>query len=101
MLFRSWDVFDVLKWALENYGTRVHLLPFEEARPYLAVPSNHVPQGIPQTLEGAQGCDLEFHRMFQRYRETLDPTVLVPPDCSCRSKALPRMNLASSRAPSI
>jgi radical SAM enzyme (TIGR01210 family) len=79
-----WDVFDVLKWGVGKYGTRVHLLPFEDALPYIAVPSNHVCQGIPQTLEGAQGCDLEFHGMFQRFRETMDPAVLAPPDCSCR-----------------
>jgi radical SAM enzyme (TIGR01210 family) len=80
---RLWDVFDVLTWAVGRYGTRVHLLPFEEALPYRAVPSNHVPQGIPQSLEGAQGCDLQFHSMLRRYRETMDPGVLEPPDCSC------------------
>lgn len=80
---RLWDVFDVLTWAVERYGTRVHLLPFEEARPYAAVPSNHVPRGIPQDLEGAQGCDRQFHTIFQRFRETMDPRVLEPPDCSC------------------
>lgn len=79
-----WNVFDVLKWAAGKYGARVHLLPFEDALPYIAVPSNHVRQGIPQTLEGALGCDLEFHRMLQRFRETMDSAVLVPPDCSCR-----------------
>jgi radical SAM enzyme (TIGR01210 family) len=82
---RLWDVFDVLAWAVGRYGTRVHLLPFEEASPYVAVPSNHTPQGIPQSLEGAQGCDLQFHTMLRRYRETMDPRVLVPPDCCCRA----------------
>jgi uncharacterized Fe-S cluster-containing MiaB family protein len=82
---RLWDVFDVLVWAVERYGSRVHLLPFEEASPYVAVPSNHRPEGIPQSLEGAQGCDLQFHTMFRRYRETMDPRVLESPDCSCRA----------------
>jgi radical SAM enzyme (TIGR01210 family) len=82
---RLWDVFDVLAWAVERYGTRIHLLPFEEASPYVAVPSNHRPQGIPQSLEGAQGCDLPFHTMLRHYRETMNPRVLVPPDCSCRT----------------
>ena len=81
---RLWDVFDVLAWAVERYGTRIHLLPFEEASPYVAVPSNHRPQGIPQSLEGAEGCDLPFHAMLRRYRETMDPKVLVPPSCSCK-----------------
>jgi radical SAM enzyme (TIGR01210 family) len=81
---RLWDVFDVLTWAVERYGTRVHLLPFQEALPYTAVPSNHVPRGIPQSLEGSQGCDLQFHAMLQQYRETMDPSVLEPPSCSCR-----------------
>jgi radical SAM enzyme (TIGR01210 family) len=84
---RLWDVFDVLAWAVEKYGPRIHLLPFEEALPYSAVPSNHVPQGIPQDLTGAQGCDLEFHRMFRRYRETMDTRVLKPLACSCRALA--------------
>lgn len=83
---RLWDVFDVLTWAVERYGNRVHLLPFQEALPYAAVPSNHVPRGIPQNLEGAEGCDLRFHSMFQRYRETMDPRVLEPPVCSCREE---------------
>jgi radical SAM enzyme (TIGR01210 family) len=83
---RLWDVFDVLVWVVERYGTRVHLLPFEEALPYRAVPSNHVPQGIPQSLEGAQGCDLPFHAMLRRYRETMNPEVLKPPACSCRER---------------
>jgi radical SAM enzyme (TIGR01210 family) len=86
---RLWDVFDVLKWAVGKYGPRVHLLPFEDALPYVAVPSNHVRQGIPQSLEGAQGCDLEFHRMLQSYRETMDSAALVPPDCSCRPQQVP------------
>jgi uncharacterized Fe-S cluster-containing MiaB family protein len=81
---RLWDVFDVLAWAVEKYGSRVHLLPFQEALPYAAVPSNHVPQGIPQSLEGAEGCDLQFHSLLQRYRETMDPAVLEPPNCPCR-----------------
>lgn len=81
---RLWDLFDVLTWAVERYGTRIHLLPFEEASPYVAVPSNHQPQGIPQSLEGAQGCDLQFHAMLRRYRETMDPATLEPPDCPCR-----------------
>jgi radical SAM enzyme (TIGR01210 family) len=83
---RLWDVFDVLAWAVERYGRRVHLLPFQEALPYVAVPSNHVPQGIPQNLEGAKGCDIQFHSLFQRYRETMDPGLLEPPSCSCRDR---------------
>lgn len=82
---RLWDVFDVLAWAVERYGTRIHLLPFEEASPYVAVPSNHRSEGIPQSLAGAQGCDLQFHAMLRRYRETMDSRLLEPPECPCRA----------------
>lgn len=48
-----WTVLAVLRYAIAEYGTRVHLLPFRDEPELLAVPSNHVPGGIPQSLEGA------------------------------------------------
>jgi len=80
-----WATWNILRWAAQAYGRRVHLLPFKDEPPFLAVPSNHVPEGIPESLEGAQGCDLEFHRLLQQYRETMDLGALENiPACSCR-----------------
>lgn len=79
-----WMVLKVLQYACVSYGTRAHLLPFKDEPELLAVPSNHIPEGIPQNLDGATGCDRAFHAMFDRYRETRDPTVLDPPECDCR-----------------
>lgn len=78
-----WMVYQVLVNALSKYSSRVHLLPFKDEPPLLAVPSNHVAGGLPQDLSGAKGCDLAFHEMLNRYRSTLDPRVLVTPDCDC------------------
>lgn len=81
-----WATWRVALYGVRRYGPRVHILPFKDEPSFLAVPSNHVPKGIPQDLEGAAGCDLEFHAMFQRYRETMDPSFLdYPPKCYCRS----------------
>lgn len=79
-----WAVLKVLKDTLPCFGGRIHLLPFQDVPPFLAIPSNHVPKGIPESLEGAAECDLEFYNLFERYRETMDPQVLVAPMCSCR-----------------
>ncbi|HUX35712.1 MAG TPA: radical SAM protein [Candidatus Paceibacterota bacterium] len=80
-----WATWKVLRRAAQAHGRRVHLLPFKDEPPFLAVPSNHLPAGIPENLEGAQGCDLEFHRLFQQYRETMDMSALENiPTCSCR-----------------
>lgn len=78
-------VFDVLTRTLPRYEGRIHLLPFADTPPFLAVPSNHVKQGLPESLDGAQGCDRAFHSMFQRYRETADRSVLHPVACTCHS----------------
>lgn len=79
-----WMVFDALKHGAEMFPGRVHMLPFQDEPPFLAVPSNHVAQGVPQDLSGATECDMEFHRVLGRYRETMDPSVLEAPECSCR-----------------
>jgi radical SAM enzyme (TIGR01210 family) len=79
-----WSVYRVLTKALAEHGKKVHLLRFSDEPPFLAVPSNHVPGGIPESLEGAVGCDREFHSMFEVYRETLDPAMLHPINCSCK-----------------
>jgi len=81
-----WMVYAVLQYGIKHYGTRVHLLPFRDEPELLAVPSNHVSRGIPQDLSGAEGCDAVFHAMLQRYRETMDINVLIPPLCSCKPK---------------
>ena len=78
-----WMVLQVLRKALKSFSGRVHLLPFKDEPALLAVPSNHIPKGIAQDLSNASGCDLEFHNMLNRYRETLDPNVLIPPTCNC------------------
>ena len=79
-----WMVLEVLRHTGGHSG-RVHLLPFRDEPPLLAVPSNHVPKGISEDLAGAQGCDLEFHAMLDAYRRTMDPAALAaPPKCSCR-----------------
>lgn len=73
----------VLGRVLPFHAGKVHLLPFADEPAFLAVPSNHVPQGLPESLEGALGCDRDFHRMFQIYRETMDPRSLADIPCSC------------------
>lgn len=79
-----WMVYATLRHAIERHAGRIHLLPFKDMPELKAVPSNHVPQGIPENLSGAQGCDRAFHGMFDRYRATMDPAVLVPPECGCK-----------------
>lgn len=79
-----WMVYKVLRDAAQTHPYQVHLLPFKDEPELLAVPSNHVPRGIPQNLAGAAGCDLEFHNMFDLYRQTMDAEKLVPPECSCK-----------------
>ena len=79
-----WMVLHVLQYGIERYGRRVHLLPFRDEPELLAVPSSHVDVGLPQDLTGAAGCDVAFHQMFQQYRASMDPQVLVAPDCNCR-----------------
>ncbi|MEK7608022.1 MAG: hypothetical protein AAB495_00355 [Patescibacteria group bacterium] len=75
----------VLRHAASRHGTRAHLLPFKDEPELLAVPSNHSPQGIAQDLHDAKGCDREFHEMLDRYRETMDSAVLIPPRCVCNA----------------
>jgi radical SAM enzyme (TIGR01210 family) len=80
-----WATWRVALYGVRRYGPRVHLLPFKDEPAFLAVPSNHSIQGIPESLEGATGCDIEFHEMLQGYRETMNPMRLeYPPKCSCR-----------------
>lgn len=78
-----WMVFKILQSA-RKYRNRVHLLRFKDTPELLAVPSNHIPQGIPENLVGAQGCDLLCHGILDQYRNTMDHSVLTPPDCECR-----------------
>ncbi len=79
-----WMVLKVLREGLRKFSGRIHLLPFRDEPELLAVSSNHVIGGIPQNLDGAQGCDVEFHAMLARYRESMDPVYLSTPECSCR-----------------
>lgn len=79
-------VLEVLRCAIARYGSRVHLLPFSDEPELLAVPSNHVRQGIAQDLRDAVGCDAAFHSMFAAYRTTMDPRTLVLPSCDRASE---------------
>jgi uncharacterized Fe-S cluster-containing MiaB family protein len=80
-----WETWQVLRNSVRKHGRRVYLLPFRDEPAFLAVPSNHVHEGIPETLEGAQGCDLQFHELMDEFRRTMDPALLEsPPECSCR-----------------
>lgn len=79
-----WMVLKVLREGLKKFSGRIHLLPFRDEPELLAVSSNHVARGIPQNLKGAQGCDIEFHAMLARYRESMDSKFLSVPECSCR-----------------
>jgi radical SAM enzyme (TIGR01210 family) len=78
-------VLDVLQKTAAQFPGRVHMLPFRDNPELLAVPSNHVERGIAQDLHDAQGCDAAFHAMLQSYRETMDASLLRPPECFCRN----------------
>jgi radical SAM enzyme (TIGR01210 family) len=77
------SVYRVLSRVLPYHAGRVHLLPFVDVPSFLSVPSNHVLRGIPESLEGAEGCDLQFHHLFKQYRATMDHCVLKDIPCSC------------------
>jgi radical SAM enzyme (TIGR01210 family) len=94
-LMRAWEkgefspatlsmTWEVLQRTVPRYGARVRLLPFEDHPPFLAVPSNHVLGGLPQSLEGARGCDKEFHELLNKFRDSLSLDGLVPPSCDCK-----------------
>lgn len=76
-------VLSVLTECLPRHPGRIHLLPFSDTPAFLAVPSNHVPAGLPESLKGARGCDRAYHEMFQKFRQTADPSTLRKVDCSC------------------
>ncbi|MBW8873515.1 MAG: hypothetical protein JF614_01005 [Acidobacteria bacterium] len=89
-LFEAWQagtfqpatlsmVLEVIRFAAERFGRRVHLLPFTDVPPFVAIPSNQVAQAIPEDLTGAPGSDLAFHAVFEKYRQTMDKAVLVAP----------------------
>jgi radical SAM enzyme (TIGR01210 family) len=79
-----WMVLKVLLLTAGKYRGRVYLLPFKDEPPFLAIPSNHVPEGIREDLQGARGCDLIFYEMFENYRQSMDSDCLTPPQCECR-----------------
>lgn len=79
------SVVRVLSAVLPKYEGRVHLLPFVDTPSFLAVPSNHDERGLPESLEGATGCDRAFHEMLNEYRKTLDRSVIRPIPCTCGS----------------
>jgi uncharacterized Fe-S cluster-containing MiaB family protein len=93
-LKESWDrgefspatltmLYEVLVWGVHRYGARVHLLPFNDEPPLLAIPSNHRPNGIAPDLHDALGCDSKFHAILDAYRNTCNPHVLARPSCDC------------------
>jgi len=80
-----WETLWVLREVAFQFPQKVQLVRFHEEPPFIAVPSNHVRKGVPQDLKKAAGCDLAFHAMFDRYRATMDHSVLsLAPDCACR-----------------
>jgi radical SAM enzyme (TIGR01210 family) len=80
-----WMVLKALQYGVNKYGKIIHLLPFEDTPSFERVPSNHIREGIPEDLSGAQGCDLAFHNLFNQYRTSMDQSVLQnPPACDCR-----------------
>jgi len=90
LLFEAWQagsfqpatlsmVLEVIRFAAERFGRRVHLLPFKDTPPFVAIPSNHFARGIPEDLTGAPDGDLAFHKVFEEYRQTMDRAVLMAP----------------------
>lgn len=73
----------VLRNGIIKYGQRIHMLPFEDERGFLAIPSNHVLRGIAQDLHNAVGCDKRVHAMLEKYRQTMNPIFLVEQKCKC------------------
>lgn len=76
-------VCNVLRKSTTEYGPRIHMLPFKDERTFLAVPSNHVREGIAQDLSNALGCDKRIHAMLNTYRATMNPHFLVDYHCEC------------------
>ncbi|HCC04802.1 TPA: hypothetical protein DEP58_00670 [Patescibacteria group bacterium] len=76
----------VLRYGITSYGARVHMLPFTDERTYLAVPSNHVREGIAPDLSNAFACDEHVHAILDTYRATMNPHVLVEYPCDCNNK---------------
>jgi len=74
-----WDTMAVLKVVATRFPGKVHLLPFTDEPPFVAIPSADNPRGIHETLEGASDLDKQFYEVFQRYRLTMDPSVLAVP----------------------
>ena len=95
-LFDSWvsgsfqppslrSIVGVLGRVVGRFPGKVVLGRFVDEPAFVAVPSNHVPQGIDEALTQAQGCDLSFHRFLDAYRKKMDPAVLsVVPACTCQ-----------------
>ena len=74
-----WMVLKVLKDGAQQYPGRIHVLPFSDQPPFLAISSNTTPKGIPEDLTGASPEDQAFYEVLKHYRHTMDPSVLVPP----------------------
>lgn len=74
-----WDTMAVLKTAATRFPGKVHLLPFTDEPPFVAIPSADNPRGVPETLEGASDLDKRFYEVFQQYRLTMNPSVLITP----------------------
>jgi len=74
-----WDTIAVLKTVAARFPGKVHLLPFKDEPPFVAIPSADNPRGIPETLEDASDLDKRFYEVFQLYRLTMNPLVLTAP----------------------
>jgi archaeosine synthase beta-subunit len=74
-----WETMAVLRMTATKFPGKVHLLPFADEPPFVAIPSADNPRGIPESLEGASDLDKRFYELFQLYRLTMDPSVLTDP----------------------
>lgn len=87
-----WEVWEVLRRTVPKYGLRIHLLPFTDEPPLIGIPSNHVETGVGEDLQGARGCDLEWHRFLADYRRgavSEEALLSSAPACSCRPDWIP------------
>lgn len=79
-------VYGLLREAVALFPGQVVLGRFMDEPKFVAVPSNHSRRGFPEGSENLPGCDPWYHKVLQKYRNTMDPRVLdeeQPPSCDC------------------
>lgn len=66
-------VVSALRESIASYGTgRIHLLPFTDEPPFLAIPSNHEPLGADPSATNMHEHDIILYRTLDTYRRTMD-----------------------------